>query len=160
MNLLFILHPAKYKLLTITQVSNSYPLTTQSRLLTTMLKKAFESIVFYPFKDKFWFLSLIHFVACSKCFNLDQSKNLPFDRGLKGIIWVSLTNRTAEPAKHDKNTNISMGESNTVVSAYTMYRHLQQYCSHPSKYVSLSYYTTTSTLTTNCRIWVKIMTNW
>ena len=27
-----------------------------------------------------------------------------------------------------------MGESNTVVSAYTMYRHLQQYCSHPSIY--------------------------
>ena len=27
---------------------------------------------------------------------------------------------------------ISMGESNTVVSAYTLYRHLQQYCSHPS----------------------------
>ena len=27
---------------------------------------------------------------------------------------------------------ISMGESNTVVSAYTMYRHVQQYCSHPS----------------------------
>ena len=29
---------------------------------------------------------------------------------------------------------ISMGESNTVVNAYTftMYRHLQQYCSHPS----------------------------
>ena len=26
----------------------------------------------------------------------------------------------------------SMDESNTVVSAYTMYRHLQQYCSHPS----------------------------
>ena len=25
--------------------------------------------------------------------------------------------------------NISMGESNTVVSAYTLYRHLQQYCS-------------------------------
>ena len=25
-----------------------------------------------------------------------------------------------------------MGESNTVVSACTMYRHLQQYCSHPS----------------------------
>ena len=25
-----------------------------------------------------------------------------------------------------------MGESNTVVSAYTMYKHLQQYCSHPS----------------------------
>ena len=25
----------------------------------------------------------------------------------------------------------SMGESNTVVSAYTMYRNLQQYCSHP-----------------------------
>ena len=24
-----------------------------------------------------------------------------------------------------------MGESNTVVSAYTTYRHLQQYCSHP-----------------------------
>ena len=28
--------------------------------------------------------------------------------------------------------NISMGESNTVVSAYTLYRHLQQYCSHLS----------------------------
>ena len=26
----------------------------------------------------------------------------------------------------------SMGESNTVESAYTLYRHLQQYCSHPS----------------------------
>ena len=25
-----------------------------------------------------------------------------------------------------------MDESNTVVSAYTLYRHLQQYCSHPS----------------------------
>ena len=25
---------------------------------------------------------------------------------------------------------MSMGESNTVVSAYTMYKHLQQYCSH------------------------------
>ena len=25
-----------------------------------------------------------------------------------------------------------MGVSNTVVSAYTLYRHLQQYCSHPS----------------------------
>ena len=24
-----------------------------------------------------------------------------------------------------------MGESNTVVSAYTLYRHLQQYCCHP-----------------------------
>ena len=28
----------------------------------------------------------------------------------------------------------SMGESNTLVSAYTLYRHLQQYCSHPSIY--------------------------
>ena len=27
---------------------------------------------------------------------------------------------------------ISIGESNTVVSAYTTYTHLQQYCSHPS----------------------------
>ena len=27
---------------------------------------------------------------------------------------------------------MAMGESNTVVSAYTMYRHLQQYCCHPS----------------------------
>ena len=25
-----------------------------------------------------------------------------------------------------------MGESNTIVSAYTLYRHLQWYCSHPS----------------------------
>ena len=32
-----------------------------------------------------------------------------------------------------------MGESNTVVSAYTLYRHLQQYCSHPSIYVQMSY---------------------
>ena len=27
-----------------------------------------------------------------------------------------------------------MGEINSVISAYTMYRHLQQYCSHPSNY--------------------------
>ena len=27
--------------------------------------------------------------------------------------------------------DITMGESNTVVTAYTLYRHLQQYCSHP-----------------------------
>ena len=27
-----------------------------------------------------------------------------------------------------------MSESNTVVSAYTLYRHLQQYCFHPSIY--------------------------
>ena len=27
---------------------------------------------------------------------------------------------------------IAMDESNAVVSAYTMYRHLQQYCSYPS----------------------------
>ena len=28
-----------------------------------------------------------------------------------------------------------MGESNTVVSAYALHRHLQQYCSHPSNYI-------------------------
>ena len=28
-----------------------------------------------------------------------------------------------------------MGESNAVVSAYTLYRHLQQYCSCPSNYL-------------------------
>ena len=28
-----------------------------------------------------------------------------------------------------------MDESNTVVSAYTLHRHLQQYCSHPVIYV-------------------------
>ena len=28
--------------------------------------------------------------------------------------------------------SISMGESNTVVSAYTVYGYLKQYCSHPS----------------------------
>ena len=28
-----------------------------------------------------------------------------------------------------------MVESNTVVSAYTLYRHLQQYCSHPSTWL-------------------------
>ena len=33
-----------------------------------------------------------------------------------------------------------MGESNTVVSAYTMYRHLQQYCSHPSIYALIMYH--------------------
>ena len=27
---------------------------------------------------------------------------------------------------------MSIGDSNTVVRAYTLYRHLQQYCSHPS----------------------------
>ena len=33
--------------------------------------------------------------------------------------------------------DVSMGESNTVVSAYSMYRHLQQYCSHPSSMLPL-----------------------
>ena len=32
----------------------------------------------------------------------------------------------------------SMGESNTVASAYTLYRHLQQYCSHPSNCMVLN----------------------
>ena len=36
--------------------------------------------------------------------------------------------------REDAILNTSMDESNTVVSAYTMYRHLQQYCSHPSIY--------------------------
>ena len=31
----------------------------------------------------------------------------------------------------NQTVHILMGESNTVVSAYTMYRHLQQYYSHP-----------------------------
>ena len=31
-----------------------------------------------------------------------------------------------------ENMYISMDESNTVVSTYTLYRQLQQYCSHPS----------------------------
>ena len=35
-----------------------------------------------------------------------------------------------------------MGESNTVVSDYTLYRHLQQYCSHPS--LSFHYFTQVS----------------
>ena len=30
-----------------------------------------------------------------------------------------------------------MDDSNTVVSAYTMYKHLQQCCSHPSQCISL-----------------------
>ena len=30
-----------------------------------------------------------------------------------------------------------MGDSNTGVSAYTMYRHLHQYCSHPSILLSI-----------------------
>ena len=38
----------------------------------------------------------------------------------------------------------SMGESNTAVSAYKTYRHLQQYCSHPSKYSS-------------CRDWFHVL---
>ena len=34
--------------------------------------------------------------------------------------------------KEFKTSDISIGESNIVVSAYTMYRHLQQYCSYLS----------------------------
>ena len=33
--------------------------------------------------------------------------------------------------KLDLVTYTAIGKSNTVVSAYTVYRHLQQYCSHP-----------------------------
>ena len=32
---------------------------------------------------------------------------------------------------YGKISDISMGENNTVVSAYTLYRHLQQYCITP-----------------------------
>ena len=32
-----------------------------------------------------------------------------------------------------------MGESNTVRSLYTMYMHLQQYCAHPSIYISTTF---------------------
>ena len=32
-----------------------------------------------------------------------------------------------------------IGESNTIVSAYTLYRDLQQYCSHPSKCENLNF---------------------
>ena len=31
----------------------------------------------------------------------------------------------------------TMGESNTIVSAYTLYRHLQQYCFHSSNILRL-----------------------
>ena len=37
-----------------------------------------------------------------------------------------------------------MGDSNTVVSAFTLYRHLQQYCSHPS--ICTGCYVVTETL--------------
>ena len=46
--------------------------------------------------------------------------------------------------------NISMGESNTVVSAYTLYRHLQQYCSRPSIYACL--------IILNVRVFSALMT--
>ena len=36
--------------------------------------------------------------------------------------------------------SLSMGESSTIVSAYTMYRHLQQYCSLPSILVVLTFH--------------------
>ena len=49
------------------------------------------------------------------------------------------TSRTGCPGQYflqvyeaEADAYVWMGESNTVVSAYTMYRHLQQYCSHPS----------------------------
>ena len=37
------------------------------------------------------------------------------------------------PQRNEAYVKKSIGESNTVVSAYTLYRHLQQYSSHPSK---------------------------
>ena len=46
--------------------------------------------------------------------------------------------------------NISMGESNTVVSAYTLYRHLQQSCSRPSIYACL--------IILNVRVFSALMT--
>ena len=35
--------------------------------------------------------------------------------------------------------NTSMGESNTILSAYTLYRHLEQCCSHPSTCIIVKY---------------------
>ena len=45
-------------------------------------------------------------------------------------IGLDLTQYTLNTARNL--LLLSVGESNTVVSAYMMYRHLQQYCSHPS----------------------------
>ena len=45
--------------------------------------------------------------------------------------------KQAYTESHSKNfrcSRKSMGESNTVVSAYTLYRHLQQYCFYPFKW--------------------------
>ena len=69
------------------------------------------------------FFSQGHFVVC-KCFQYGESKTLLFAKEYKQII---LSSNGCESY-----FSISMGESNTVVCADTMYRHLQQYCSHPS----------------------------
>ena len=59
--------------------------------------------------------------------------SLKFCHLVKGLlfVWMMSYKPSTEPMRHTLDHN-SMGDSNTVVSAYTMYRHLQQYCSHPS----------------------------
>ena len=91
----------------------------------------------------------------SDCFNLGESKicNLVWVEVGEDIVkndWLVLLIALIRPDKVIVNTIVqqcftnrslqrdamsskSIGESSTVVSAYTLYRHLQQYCSHPSK---------------------------
>ena len=61
-------------------------------------------------------------LSSANAFNLDQAKILSFG---KVLITLSKTGRFAD--------DWSTGYCNTIWSAYTLYRHLEQYCAHPKR---------------------------
>ena len=57
----------------------------------------------------------------------EDAHSIAFQRsGCNICVYCTISSLSAFTCPFGK--DISMGESNTVVSAYTMYRHLQQYC--------------------------------
>ena len=55
------------------------------------------------------------------------------------FFYVIKSNKVTCSALHSIpkfKVNESMGECNTILSAYTLYRHLGQYCTHPSEWLN------------------------
>ena len=77
----------------------------------------------------FW---AIHILSSANIFDLVKSTILSFGKELTQFF-------TQHGPDAGWNMYISMGESNTVISAYTMYMHLQQYCSHPLIWIKVSF---------------------
>ena len=104
-----------------------------TNLIITQSKMPFQSIVG---KGEMLETSVFYFSHNVFCHSLVK---------IQCWSWVCFVVCKCFHCGHVQNFVISMGESNTVVSAYMTYWHLQQYCSHPSIRLTLfqrtSFYT-------------------